>query len=191
MKNGKIIIFSAPSGSGKTTIIKHLIKIFTELGFSISCTTRSPRISEKDQVDYYFISKKTFIKKINQGEFAEWEEVYPGILYGTLNSEIERIWSLGKCVIFDIDVKGGMNLRNRFYKNSLSIFVKVPSFEILKNRLKMRKTENSIDLSKRLIKAENEIIYANYFDFIIINNDLQKSKKESENLVRNFLFQNP
>jgi guanylate kinase len=184
---GKAIIFSAPSGSGKTTIVKHLLQNNSDLGFSISASTRDKRgRTEENGKDYYFLSPDEFIQKIDNNEFIEWEEVYEGNFYGTLKSEIERIWHEGKNVIFDVDVKGGMNLKKYFGDKALSVFVKVPSIEILKARLNDRGTETPESLSRRLFKAKFEMSFEDHFDVSLINETLEKSLKEAQQLYDEF-----
>lgn len=184
---GKAIIFCAPSGSGKTTIVKHLLQTNPELGFSISASTRDKRgRTEENGKDYYFLSPAEFRKKINNDEFIEWEEVYEGNFYGTLKSEIDRIWKTGKNVIFDVDVKGGLNLKKYFGDKSLAIFVKVPSLEILKERLHDRKTESEESLSRRLFKAQFEMGFQDKFDVVLVNEDLKKSLAEAQRLYDDF-----
>src|SRR5687767_14334197 len=184
---GKAIIFSAPSGSGKTTIVRHLIKTNSDLGFSISASTRDKRgRKEAHGKDYYFLSPKDFKKRIDNNDFIEWEEVYEGNFYGTLKSEIERIWDLGKNAIFDVDVKGGLNLKKYFGDKALSIFVKVPSIDVLKDRLKDRGTESTESLSRRLFKANFEMSFQDQFDIVLINEDLNKSLIEAQRLYDNF-----
>lgn len=185
---GKALIFSAPSGSGKTTIVKQLLANNPTLGFSISASTRDKRgRTEQDGKDYHFLTPAEFKKKIDNGEFIEWEEVYAGNYYGTLKSEIERIWRLNKDVIFDVDVKGGLNLKKYFGDNGLAIFVKVPSFEILKERLKKRGTETDESLSRRLFKANFEMAFASKFDKILVNDDLDRAVAEAQSLYDNFI----
>jgi guanylate kinase len=184
---GKAIIFSAPSGSGKTTLVKHLLDTNADLGFSISAATRDKRgRSEQNGKDYYFLSPEEFRKKIEQDEFVEWEEVYAGNFYGTLKSEIDRIWHEGKNVIFDVDVKGGLSLKKYFGEKALAIFVKVPSIEILKQRLNDRGTESEESLSRRLFKANFEMGFQDKFDVILVNEDLEKSKQEAQKLYNDF-----
>jgi guanylate kinase len=184
---GKAIIFSAPSGSGKTTIVKHLLNTNPDLGFSISASTRDRRgRTEAHGKDYYFLTPMEFKEKIDKNDFIEWEEVYEGNFYGTLKSEIERIWQSGKNVIFDVDVKGGLNLKKYFGDNALSIFVKVPSVEVLKDRLKDRGTESTESLSRRLFKANFEMSFQDQFDVVLINEDLNKSLLEAQQLYDNF-----
>ncbi len=184
---GKAIIFSAPSGSGKTTIVKHLLKSNADLGFSISASTRDRRgRTEKDGQDYYFLTPLEFKKKIDNNEFVEWEEVYEGNFYGTLKSEVQRIWDSGKNVIFDVDVKGGLNLKKYFGEKALSIFVKVPSIEILKERLHDRGTETPESLSRRLFKAQFEMTFQDKFDVVLVNENLEKSLAEAQRLYDSF-----
>jgi guanylate kinase len=184
---GKAIIFSAPSGSGKTTLVKHLLKTNSDLGFSISASTRDKRgRTEKDGQDYYFLSPADFKKKIDSNDFVEWEEVYEGNFYGTLKSEIQRIWDAGKNVIFDVDVKGGLNLKKYFGENALAIFVKVPSVEVLKERLHDRGTETEESLSRRLFKAQFEMSFQDQFDVVLVNEDLQRSLAEAQRLYDDF-----
>jgi guanylate kinase len=184
---GKAIIFSAPSGSGKTTLVKHLLQSNPDLGFSISASTRDRRgRSEQHGKDYYFLTPEEFKKKIDNDEFIEWEEVYEGNYYGTLKSEIERIWNEGKNVIFDVDVKGGLNLKKYFGDKALAIFVKVPSLEILEERLKNRGTESHASLSQRLFKAKFEMTFQDKFDVVLVNADLDKSLAEAQRLYDAF-----
>ncbi len=184
---GKALIFSAPSGSGKTTIVKHLLQNNPDLGFSISASTRDRRgRTEEHGKDYYFLAPEEFKKKIDNDEFIEWEEVYAGNFYGTLKSEIERIWANGKNVIFDVDVKGGISLKNYFGDKALSVFVKVPSLEILKQRLNSRGTESPESLSARLFKAQFEMTFQNEFDAVLVNADLDKSLAEAQQLYNEF-----
>jgi guanylate kinase len=184
---GKALIFSAPSGSGKTTIVKHLLANNPTLGFSISASTRDKRgRTEQNGKDYYFLSPDEFKQKIDDGEFIEWEEVYAGNFYGTLKSEIERIWKEGRDVVFDVDVQGGIKLKQYFGDKALAIFVKVPSFEALKERLKGRGTESEESLSRRLFKAKFEMAFADKFDTIIVNDDLDKATAKAQKLYDNF-----
>ncbi len=191
MKQGKLIIFSAPSGAGKTTIVRHLLKKFPQLSFSISATTRELRGAEKHQNDYYFISKEDFLHKIARQEFVEFEEVYSGTFYGTLRAEIERIWNEDKHVIFDIDVEGGLRLKRKYEENALAIFVQPPSLAVLKQRLTGRGTDSEDKLQERFIKAEKELQYADKFDVILKNYDLETACKEAEKLVGDFLGVKP
>lgn len=187
MKQGKLIIFSAPSGAGKTTIVKHLLAKFPQLSFSISATTRELRGNEVNNRDYYFISKEDFLHKVAHQEFVEFEEVYNGTFYGTLRSEIERIWEEGKHVIFDIDVEGGLRLKRKYGDLALAIFVQPPSLEVLKERLTGRGTDSSEKLQERFIKAEKELKYADKFDVILNNFELTTACTEAEALVSSFL----
>ncbi|MES2417494.1 MAG: guanylate kinase [Bacteroidota bacterium] len=187
MKQGKLIIFSAPSGAGKTTIVRHLLKKFPQLSFSISATTRESRGNEKDKNDYYFISKEDFLHRVARQEFVEFEEVYNGTFYGTLRSEIERIWDEDKHVIFDIDVEGGLRLKRKYEDDALAIFVQPPSLAVLKERLTGRGTDSTEKLQERFIKAEKELQYASKFDVILKNYDLETACKEAEQLVSVFL----
>jgi guanylate kinase len=189
---GKAIIFSAPSGSGKTTIVKHLLQKNPDLGFSISASTRDKRgRTEQNGKDYYFLPPKEFKKKIDNDDFVEWEEVYEGNFYGTLKSEIDRIWSEGKNVIFDVDVKGGLNLKKYFGDKALAIFVKVPSIQVLKERLNDRGTETKESLSRRLFKAEFEMGFCDKFDVVLENEDLDRSLAEAQRLYDDFKKKNP
>jgi guanylate kinase len=184
---GKAIIFSAPSGSGKTTIVKHLLKTNSDLGFSISASTRDRRgRTEKDGQDYHFLTPLEFKELIDKNEFVEWEEVYEGNFYGTLKSEIQRIWDEGKNVIFDVDVKGGLNLKKYFGDKALSIFVRVPSIEILKERLNDRGTETPESLSRRLFKAQFEMTFQDKFDVVLVNENLEKSLAEAQRIYNQF-----
>jgi guanylate kinase len=183
----KLIVFAAPSGSGKSTIVRHLLKKFDFLSFSISATTREPRIGEIHGKDYYFIQKNEFENKIKQGEFLEWEEVYSGLYYGTLHSEIKRIWNLKKTILFDIDVKGALAIKKAYPKETLTVFVKVPSIEILIQRLSERNTESPEMLQKRIEKIELENTFIDEFEVVILNNTLNIAFEEAENLVLTFL----
>lgn len=185
--NGKLIIFSAPSGAGKTTIVRHLLKKYPELSFSISATTRERRGDEVDGKDYYFISQSDFLHKIAQKEFVEFEEVYSGTFYGTLRAEIERIWAKGQHVIFDIDVEGGLHLKRKYAEKALAIFVDPPSLEVLIERLTGRGTDAPEKLAERFKKAEKELKYAGRFDVVLKNHHLQTACDEAEKLVSDFL----
>ncbi|WP_185873627.1 guanylate kinase [Blattabacterium cuenoti] len=190
MKKGKIIILSGPSGSGKTTISQFLLSKIKKLKFSVSCTTRSIRKNEIQGKDYYFISNNKFISKIKKYQFSEWEEVYPKLFYGTLKSEILKIWKSNKHVLFDVDVKGGLNLKKQYPTNSLSIFLMVNSIKILKKRLFTRKKNNFEKINQidiRLNKAKKEWKYANLFDIILLNINLIQTQKKIINLVSNFI----
>lgn len=185
--SGKLIIFSGPSGSGKTTIVHHLLNIQPNLKFSISATSRPKRLHEVEGKDYYFLSKEAFIEKIKNNEFIEWEEVYEGFYYGTLRSDVERIWNTGKHVVFDVDVKGGLKLKKIYTKKALAIFVKPPSVDELKKRLNKRSTESAESLAFRIQRANEELSYANQFDIIITNNTLNDAQEEALKIVTQFL----
>ncbi len=188
MTKGKLIVFSAPSGSGKTTIVKHLLEQKDlNLEFSISCTSREARGGEEHEKDYYFISLDDFKKHIKNDDFLEWEEVYRDNFYGTLKSEVERIWALGKNVIFDIDVAGGLRIKRKFPEETLAVFVKPPSIDELKIRLKKRSTESEDKINMRIAKASVELATAPQFDTIIKNYDLDTAKEEAYQLVKNFI----
>jgi guanylate kinase len=187
-RTGKLIIFSAPSGAGKTTIVQRLLKKVSDLEFSISATTRKPRGEEKDKEDYYFISKEEFLHRIAKKQFVEFEEVYSGTFYGTLRTEIDRIWQKGKTVIFDIDVEGGLHLKRKYEDQALAIFVQPPSLEVLKERLTSRGTDSAEKLLERFAKAEKELNYAPKFDIILKNYELEAACEEAEKLVKNFLL---
>lgn len=185
----KLIIFSAPSGSGKTTIVHHLVSLEDlKLEFSVSACTRKKRAGEIDGKDYYFLSVDHFRMKIDENEFIEWEEVYKNLYYGTLKSELERIWDNSKNVVFDVDVMGGLNLKRQFGKKALSVFVKPPSIEELQKRLEARGTDTPDKIKGRMAKAKFEMKYADKFDQILVNDDLDNALKEAEHLVRKFLF---
>jgi guanylate kinase len=188
MKTGKCIVLSAPSGSGKTTIAKHLLlQENFNLAFSVSATSRPPRGQEVDGKDYYFLSEEAFKAKIAEGAFIEYEEVYPGMFYGTLKSELERIWALGKNVVFDIDVVGGLNIKKQFPNNTLSIFIKPPSTAALAERLRLRATDSVDKITTRLEKANTEMASANEFDVVVVNDNLETAKSETEEHITNFL----
>lgn len=184
---GKCIIFSAPSGAGKTTIVKRLLKEQLGLEFSISAATREKRSNEIDGVDYYFFSVEDFKKKIEEEAFIEWEEVYDDHFYGTLKSEIDRIWASGKHVIFDVDVVGGLNLKKYFAEKALAIFVMPPSLQALEERLRGRATEKEERIQKRLAKAKTELITADQFDYVILNDELEKAVQAALFIVNRFL----
>ena len=184
----KLIVFSAPSGSGKTTIVRHLLEqTDLPLAFSISATTRAPRGTEKDGEDYYFLSPEAFKSKIEKGDFLEYEEVYPGLFYGTLASEVKRLWNEKKAVLFDIDVMGGMSIKKSFPAETLTVFVQPPSIKTLEKRLRSRNTDTEETLQIRLSKAQQELDQAQAFDEIVINDDLATALSQTEELVRSFL----
>lgn len=187
--NGKLIIFSAPSGAGKTTIVQHLLSKMPELEFSVSACSRPMRKDETNGVDYYFISVDEFKNKINNNEFVEWEEVYTDNFYGTLKTEIERIWKKGKHIIFDMDVVGGLNLKKQFGKQALAIFVMPPSIEHLEARLKKRETETPESIARRIGKAAKELKTADEFDKIVLNDNLEHAFEQAEQLVGEFLHE--
>ena len=184
----KLIVISGPSGSGKTSIIDHLLNEMTGLSFSISACSREKRDDETDGKDYYFLGYKGFKKKIQENSFLEWEEVYQDQFYGTLKSELERIWSAGKTVIFDVDVVGGLNIKKQYPKECLSIFIMPPSLEVLSKRLKDRGSESSESLEKRLEKAEEEIARSKEFDKVIINDNFDVACHEISQLVKTFIL---
>ena len=185
--NGKLLIFCAPSGSGKSTIVQHLVKHNPALAFSISATSRKPRKGELDGREYHFISAEEFRNKIGQNEFIEWEEVYPEQYYGTLKSEVKRIWSEGQHALFDIDVQGGLNLKKAYGDQALAIFIKPPSLAILEERLRARGSDDEASLQKRLGKAEYELTFAPKFDRILVNDSLDQALKNAEIMVKDFL----
>ncbi|MBE6230459.1 MAG: guanylate kinase [Bacteroidales bacterium] len=182
----KVIIFSAPSGAGKSTIVGHLLKKFPFLEFSVSATSRKPRGEEVDGKHYYFFSTDQFESKIRNGEFVEYEEVYAGSYYGTLKSEVERIWDKGNIIIFDIDVKGGVNLKRLYGANAMAIFIQPPSIEELRKRLIGRGTDSAEAIERRVAKAAEELTYAGKFDKIIVNDSLEVALKEAEDMVAAF-----
>ena len=187
MNEGKIVIFSAPSGSGKTTIVKHLLSKGLKMEFSVSAYSRAPRGTEQNGVDYYFLTAEEFKKRIDNDDFVEWEEVYAGRYYGTLKSELTRIWSKGNHVLFDVDVKGGINLKKKFGNRALSVFVMPPSVEELRRRLVGRATDAPEEIDRRVAKAEEEISYANQFDITIVNDVLETACNEAYSKVAEFL----
>ena len=187
-KTGKLIVFSAPSGSGKTTIVHHLLnQPKLNLDFSISATSRSKRGTEKQGKDYYFISPNEFKKHIDNNDFIEWEEVYTNNFYGTLKSEVERIWEQGKHVIFDIDVVGGLNIKRKFPNKTLAVFVQPPSILEMERRLRNRKTDTEEKIVERVKKAEKELKFAKDFDVILVNDNLEEAKQQAFELVKNFV----
>ncbi len=185
---GKLIIFSAPSGSGKTTIVKELLKQEFKLEFSISACSREMRHNESNGKDYYFLDVIDFKNKIRNNEFVEWEEVYHNQFYGTLKSELNRIWDNGNHVIFDLDVVGGLNIKKQYPENSLALFIQPPSIEELEKRLQNRSTDNEEQILKRISKAEHELGFANQFDIIIINDNLEHAVLQARQSVKDFLM---
>ena len=186
--SNKVIIFSAPSGAGKSTIVNHLLKIHPELEFSISATSRAPRGQEQHGVDYYFFTADEFRQMISEDKFVEYEEVYAGSFYGTLRSEVERIWAKGNVIIFDIDVQGGVNLKRIFGEQAFSIFIQAPSVEILRERLINRQTDTPEAIEKRVAKAASEMEFAaGKFDHVLVNDDLETAFAEAERIVGDFL----
>ena len=187
MNQGKLIIFSAPSGAGKTTIVKHLLSQDLNLEFSISATSRPKRHTETHGKDYYFLSEEEFRRRIDNDEFLEWEEVYHGTFYGTLKSEVERIRRSGKNVLFDVDVVGGCNIKQYYGKEALAVFVQPPSIDELRNRLILRSTDAVEVIEKRVAKAEYELTFAPQFDCIIVNDDLARAYEDAEKCIRAFI----
>ncbi len=185
---GKLVIFSGPSGAGKSTIVKYLREINElQLDFSVSATSRSKRIDETEGVDYYFLSIDAFKSRIEDNDFLEWEEVYPGQYYGTLKTEVDRLTKAGKNIIFDVDVVGGANIKRQFKDKAISIFVQPPTLDALKERLEKRGTESEESIQKRLKKARLELTYSRRFDHIVVNDKLETAREESEKLVREHL----
>ena len=184
---GKLIIFSAPSGAGKSTLVQYILGREFNMEFSVSATSRAPRGVEKHSVDYYFLTPDEFRQKINNQEFLEFEEVYPDCYYGTLRNEVERITSQGKNIVFDVDVVGGLHIKKEFGDRALAIFVSPPTIDILHERLITRGTDSPEMIQKRIAKADSEMTFCNQFDDIIVNDNLEQAKKETERLVRAFL----
>ena len=184
---GKVIIFSAPSGSGKSTIVNYLLSLNLGLEFSISATSRAPRGSEKDGVEYYFLSTEEFERRIAADEFVEHEEVYKGCYYGTLRSEVERIWGKGHTIVFDVDVKGGLYLKKIFGSQALTVFIQPPSIDELRRRLVGRGTDSPEKIEQRIAKAGEELTYAPQFDTVVVNDDLSIAQAEAEKKVRAFI----
>ena len=184
---GKVLIFSAPSGSGKSTIVNHILGLHPEVEFSVSATSRLPRGQEQDGVEYLFYSADIFRLLIRDGKFVEFEEVYPDRFYGTLKSEVNRIWSKGHVIIFDVDVKGGVNLKKYFGEQALSVFIQAPSVEVLRERLINRATDSMEEIEKRVAKAAEEMTYAPQFDRVLVNDDLATAFREAEEMVDAFL----
>lgn len=185
---GKLIIFSAPSGAGKTTIVHHILNKFKEIEFSVSACSRKKRVGEKEAKDYYFLGIAGFKQKIKSEAFVEWQEVYENHFYGTLKSEIQRIWAKGHTVIFDVDVVGGLNLKKIYGEKALAIFVKAPSIQHLEERLKLRDTETPESIARRMAKAEKEMAFSSEFDYILMNDDMTQALQDAEQLVADFIF---
>ena len=186
--DNKVLIFSAPSGSGKSTIVNHILGIYPDsMEFSVSATSRAPRGEEQNGREYYFMTADEFRKPIEEDKFVEYEEVYEGRFYGTLKSECERIWGAGHVIIFDVDVKGGVSLKKYFGDAALSIFIKAPSVEVLRERLVKRGTDSLEEIEQRVAKAEQELTYAPQFDYVLVNDDLTTAYAESEKVVEDFL----
>ncbi|MBT6568758.1 MAG: guanylate kinase [Flavobacteriaceae bacterium] len=186
-KNGKLIVFSAPSGSGKTTLVRYLLAQDIPFGFSISATSRLPRGAEQDGVDYYFLTEAAFREKIAQNAFLEYEEVYSGTFYGTLRTEVKRLWASAKHVLFDIDVVGGLNIKQQFPEECLALFVQPPSLEELEKRLRGRGTDSEETIQQRLAKAKEELAYAPQFDRVIVNDNLETAQQEVRKAIEQFL----
>lgn len=184
---GKVVIFSAPSGSGKTTIVRALLERYNQFEFSISATSRAPRGAERDGVDYYFLSAEEFAEKVAQDAFVEWEEVYAGTSYGTLKSEVERIWSKGNIILFDVDVMGGINLKRIFGDKACSIFIMPPSIEELRRRLEGRGTDSAETIEKRISKASFELTKSPEFDHTVINDRLEEAIEATCKIIDGFL----
>ena len=182
-------VFSAPSGAGKTTLVRYIKSLFDHFDFSVSYTSREPRPYEKNGIDYFFVSEEDFRNKIKTDFFVEWEEVYPNQFYGTLYSELTKIWDRGNIVLFDVDVLGALALKNKFNTDAISIFIKTPSLDILRERLKKRLTETEESLQKRISKAEEEISYAHYFDIVLVNDALEDAQKQIVDIINHFMTQ--
>ncbi len=187
--SGKLLVITAPSGAGKTTIVKHLIKTYPELAFSVSATNRPARPEEKEGIDYYFMLTEEFKQKISSDAFLEWEEVYDGQFYGTLRSEVERLWQLEKHIIFDIDVRGATNIKKVYGPSCLTVFIKPPSFQELVRRLRGRQTETSASFRKRITRIKKELSYETTFDKILVNDLLDVALKEAELITEEFIFE--
>ncbi len=184
--DNKVMVFSAPSGAGKTTIVTHLLESFSKLEFSVSATSRAPRGKEVDGKDYYFLSTEEFKKRIANDEFVEYEEVYPGSFYGTLKSEVERIWAKGNVIMFDVDVKGGVNIKRIFGEKAFTVFIQPPSLEVMEQRLRARGTDSDEAIRTRVAKAAEEMTYAAKFDTVLVNDILEESFIKAERLVKLF-----
>jgi len=183
----KVIIFSAPSGAGKTTVVHHLLNTRADMAFSVSATTRGPRPNEVYGKDYYFLDAADFEKKIEEEGFVEWEQVYNGLFYGTLESEVQRLWDAGKVVLFDVDVAGGINLKKAYGDQALSVFIKPPSLEILEARLRTRATESEEKLNERISKAKMELDFENQFDIVLLNDRLEDTLSKASSLCSAFI----
>lgn len=187
--DGKVIIFTAPSGAGKTTVVRHLLTQYPDqIAFSVSATSRAPRAHEKESVDYYFMTPKDFMLKVEDGQFLEWEEVYEDQYYGTLFSEFERIWASERHIIFDVDVKGAENIKNQFGHKCLAIFIRPPSLQVLVDRLKNRKTETPASLRKRIARVKKELTYEDAFDQVLVNDILEVALKDAELMLEEFII---
>lgn len=188
MNHRKALLFSAPSGSGKTTIIRELLQRFDCFEFAISATSRQPRAGERNGEDYYFLTPETFRQRVDNGDFLEWEEVYAGTCYGTLKSEIDRIWDNGHVIIFDVDVNGGMNIKKYFGSDALAIFVMPPSVEVLSQRLRSRGTESEEAIAKRLARSAEELKMSGQFDVTVVNDLLDRAVDETQRIINNYLL---
>lgn len=191
MSTGKLLVVTAPSGAGKTTIVHHLLEVFPDLAFSVSATTRARRLDEQEGVDYYYINVPDFKELVAENAFLEWQEVYENQYYGTLKSELARLWAAGKHVIFDIDVQGAVNVKNTFPVQTLTLFIKPPSEQVLVERLKKRKSESAESLQKRIAKATFELTFEEKFDKVLVNDDLATALQQAEKIVREWLAENP
>ena len=185
--SNKVVIFSAPSGSGKSTIVNHILSLHPEMEFSVSATSRPPRGSEKNGVEYWFLEAEEFRRRIAEDAFVEYEQVYADRYYGTLKSEVRRIWDAGHVIIFDVDVKGGVNLKKYFGDAALSVFIKAPSVEVLRQRLIGRGTDSAEAIAERVAKAEEEMTYEDMFDYVLVNDDLAEAYADAEKVVDDFL----
>ena len=185
--SNKVVIFSAPSGSGKSTIVNHILSLHPEMEFSVSATSRPPRGSEKNGVEYWFLEAEEFRRRIAEDAFVEYEQVYADRYYGTLKSEVRRIWDAGHVIIFDVDVKGGVNLKKYFGDAALSVFIKAPSVEVLRQRLIGRGTDSAEAIAERVAKAEEEMTYEDKFDYVLVNDDLDAAYADAERVVDDFL----
>ncbi|MDX2250095.1 MAG: guanylate kinase [Bacteroidia bacterium] len=184
MSKGKVFIISAPSGAGKTTLVNRVLEGFSGFSFSVSATTRPARSYEQEGVHYYFITEADFRRRLSDGEFLEWQEVYEGRLYGTLKAEVERILAEGKNPIFDVDVEGGLNIKKHYGNNAVAIFISPPSLTALKERLRQRGSDNETEIARRLAKAEKEMAYRDRFDYVVVNDELEKATETLFAIVR-------